>query len=79
MTSVMTLDGVTPFLCLKDVRNTCKRMQHSPTIGGISSVQWRKVGSSLNVFSSFIVCLNHNRSALLRELLSNNSLFVSQL
>ena len=34
---------------------------------------------SLNVFSLFIVCSNRNRSALVRELLSNNSLFVGQL
>ena len=34
---------------------------------------------SANVFSSFIVFLNRNRSALLHELLSNNSLFVGQL
>ena len=32
-----------------------------------------------NVFSSFIVCLNRNRSAPVRELFSNNSLFVGQL
>ena len=32
-----------------------------------------------NVFSSFIVYKNRNRSALGRELLSNNSLFVGQL
>ena len=32
-----------------------------------------------NVFSSFIMCLNRNRSAPVRELLSNNSLFVGQL
>ena len=32
-----------------------------------------------NVFLSFIVCLNRNRSAQVRELLSNNSLFVGQL
>ena len=31
------------------------------------------------MFSSFIVCLNQNRSAIVRELLSNNSPFVSQL
>ena len=31
------------------------------------------------MFSSFIVCLNRNRYARVRELLSNNSLFVSQL
>ena len=34
---------------------------------------------SLNVFSLFIVCSNRNRSALVGELLSNNSLFVGQL
>ena len=34
---------------------------------------------SLNVFSLFIVCSNRNRSALVRELLGNNSLFVGQL
>ena len=39
---------------------------------------WKKLKTS-NVFSSFIVCLNRNRSALLHELLSNNSLFVGQL
>ena len=37
-TSVMALDGVTLFLHLKDVTNTCKGKRHSPTIGGISSV-----------------------------------------
>ena len=31
------------------------------------------------MFSSFIVCKNLNRSALVCELLSNNSLFVGQL
>ena len=39
---------------------------------------WKKP-KTLNVFSSFIVCLNRNRSALVRELLSNNSLFGGQL
>ena len=34
---------------------------------------------TLNLFSSFIVYSNQNRSALVRELLSNNSLFVNQL
>ena len=46
MTSGIALDGVTAFSCLKDVTNTCKRMSHSPTIGGISSVQWREDGRS---------------------------------
>ena len=39
---------------------------------------WNKLNTS-NVISSFIVCSNRNRSALVRELLSNNSLFVGQL
>ena len=38
----------------------------------------KKLKSS-NVILSFIVCSNRNRSALVRELLSNNSLFVGQL
>ena len=38
----------------------------------------KKVKSS-NVILSFIVCSNRNRSALVRELLSNNSLFIGQL
>ena len=39
---------------------------------------WKKLKTS-NMFSLFIVCLNRNRSAPARELLSNNSLFVGQL
>ena len=39
---------------------------------------WKKLKTS-NVFSSFIVCWNRNRSAAVRELLSNNSLFDGQL
>ena len=39
---------------------------------------WKKLKTS-SVFSSFIVCQNRNRSAPVRELLSNNSLFVGQL
>ena len=39
---------------------------------------WKKLMTS-NVFSSFIVCKNRNRSAPVRELLSNNIQFVGQL
>ena len=39
MTSCMALDGITSFFRLKDVTNTCKRMRHSLSIGGKSSVQ----------------------------------------
>ena len=42
MTSFMALDGVTSFLRLKDVTNTCKRMRRGLSIGGSSSVQRRK-------------------------------------
>ena len=34
---------------------------------------------SLDLILSFLVCSNRNRSALVRELLRNNSLFVGQL
>ena len=39
---------------------------------------WKKLNTS-NLFSSFIVSSNRNISALVRELLCNNSLFVGQL
>ena len=39
---------------------------------------WKKLKTS-NVFSSSIVCKNRNRSAPVRDLLSNYSLFVGQL
>ena len=40
MMSFMALDGVTPFLHLKDLQ-----MRHSQSIGGNSPVQWLKVES----------------------------------
>ena len=46
MTSFMALDGVTSFLRLKDVTKTWKRLRRSLSIGGSSSVLWRKVGRS---------------------------------
>ena len=39
---------------------------------------WKKL-KTLYVFSSFIVCFNRNRSALVSDLLSYNSLFDGQL
>ena len=39
---------------------------------------WKKLKTS-NVFLLFIVCSNQYRSALVLDLLSNNSLFVGQL
>ena len=43
MTSFMALDGVTLFLRLKDVTNTCKRMRRGLSIGRSSSVQGGKL------------------------------------
>ena len=40
--------------------------------------RWKKLKTS-NLFSLYIVSSNRNRSALVRELLCNNSLFVGQL
>ena len=70
------------FVRLKDVTKACKRVRHSLSIYGSSSVQWQKVGRSLRFQICFVVCFvleNPNRSAPVRELLSNNSLFVSKL
>ena len=44
MTPFMALDGGTSFLHAKDDTNIRKRMLRSLSIGGSSSVQWRKVG-----------------------------------
>ena len=46
MISFMALKSVTSFIHSKDVANTHKRMQHSLSISGSSSVQWRKFGRS---------------------------------
>ena len=46
MSSFKALDGVTSFLRLKDVTNTCKRMRRGLSIGGSSSVQRRKAKRS---------------------------------
>ena len=54
MMSVMVLDDVTLFLNLKDISNTRKGMQHSPTIGGISSV--KEEAEDFKCVSSFFVC-----------------------
>ena len=76
----MALDGVTSFWRLKDVTNTCKHLRNSHFFRDFFSA---------NKYSSFIVCSNRNesivcsnrnRSALMRDLLSYDSLlFVGQL
>ena len=55
MTSFMALDGVTSFLRLKDVTNTCKRMRRGLSIGGSSSVQRRTVGEAEDFKFAFVV------------------------
>ena len=54
MTQFMALDGVTSFLRLKDVTKTRKRVRRILSIGGSSSVQWRKVERS----GSFQICFH---------------------
>ena len=58
MTSFMALDGVTLFLSLKDITNTCKHMRHSLSIGGVLQCNGGKLKELKisNVFSSFIAC-----------------------
>ena len=43
----------------KDVTYTCKYMRHNPTIGGISAVQWWKVGRSrrLQMYFRHLLCI----------------------
>ena len=50
-------------------------------LDGFSSemVECSKKLKTSNVLSSFIVCSNQNRSALVHDMLSYNSLFVGQL
>ena len=66
---------------MKDITKACKRMGNSTTIVGFFSAmaESRKKLKTSNAFSLFIECKNRYRSALVRELLSNNSLFVGQL
>ena len=40
----LTLDGVTSFLHVLNVRSICKRLRYNQTFGGIYSMQWRKIG-----------------------------------
>ena len=56
-TSFFALDDVTSFLRLKDFLNTRKRMRRSLSIGGSSSVQWRKDGSRLKMCFCRLLCV----------------------
>ena len=53
MTSVMVL--VTWFWCLKEDKNTCKRMQNSPTIAGFLQCNGGKVGRSWRLQMCFVI------------------------
>ena len=77
----MALDGVTFLRHLKDLINTCKVCETVQLLQNVFSAMaesWKKLKSS-NVFSSFIVCSNQNRYALVHEWLSNNSQCVGRL
>ena len=63
MTSFVALDGVTSFLRLKDVTNTCKRMRRGLSIGGSSSVQRRKVGR-LQICFRRLLCIKIKKDQL---------------
>ena len=58
-------------------KNTCKRMQHSSTIGGNYSMQWLKVWRSWRLQMCFrrLLCVRIK----IDQLLSNNSMFVGLL
>ena len=58
--------------------NLCKTVQLLKDFFSAMEESWKKLKTS-HVFLSFIVFLNRNRSALVCELLRNNSLFVGQL
>ena len=63
---------------LKTQVNVCETVRRLAGFLQCNGGKLKKLNTS-NLFSSFIVSLNRNRSALVRELLCNNSLFVGQL
>ena len=58
--------------------NICETVHLLQDFFSAMANSWKKLKTS-NVFLSFIVCSNRKTSALMHELLSNNSLFVGQL
>ena len=74
----MTSDGVTLFLSLKYVTKTCKECDTVQLLAGILQYNGGKLEEAEDFKCLlFIVYWNSNRSALMRELLSNSSLSVS--
>ena len=59
--------------------NVCKAVQLLAGFLKCYGGKFEKKLKSSNVFSLFILCSNRKRSALVRESLSNNSLFVGPL
>ena len=62
MTSFRALDGVTSFLCLKDVTNTCKRLRRGLSIVkywrelfSAKAESWKKLKTS-NLFLRRLLC-----------------------
>ena len=83
MMSIMAVDCVTSFLRFKDTTNTCISMFAKQSnfwwdFFSAMAESWKKL-KALNAFLSLTVCSNQNRSALVRDLLSNNLLFVGLL
>ena len=58
--------------------SVCETVQLLQDFFSTMAESWKKLKTS-HMFSVFIVCLNRNRSALVHELLSNNSLYGGQL
>ena len=55
MTSFMALDGVMPFLRLKDVTNTCKRMRRSLSMAGVLQCNGGKLEDAEDFKCVFVV------------------------
>ena len=53
--SVMASDSVRSFLRLKHVTNTCKHMEHSPTIGGFLQCNVGKLEEAEDFKCVFII------------------------
>ena len=57
---ILPIDHISlTFLCVLNVRSTCKCLRYSETFGRISSVQWRKVGKNwmLQLFFRRFLCV----------------------
>ena len=55
MTSFMAFDGVTSFLRLKDVKNTCKRMRRCLVLAGVLQCKGGKLEEAEDFKFVFVV------------------------